>query len=394
MSLPARRIYLANAATSWPKPEAVYAAVDRYQRELGAPAGRGAYAEALDVGQAVEAARRAAAAFIGAEDPRRIVFTLNGTDALNLAIHGLLDAAPGHVVTTVAEHNSVLRPLRELEQSGRIEVTRIACNASGVVDADDVRRALRPDTALAIITHASNVTGALQPAAEVARLARERGVLCLVDAAQTLGEVPISLTEMPADLLAAPGHKGLLGPLGTGLLYVRPGVEQRLKSVRQGGTGSFSDDDRQPEALPDKYEPGNLNVPGILGLGAGIRWLEEQGLPDLRLRAVELTERLLAGLTAIAGVQVYGPSSASERVAVISVTLAGIDSQELAAALDSAYRIQTRPGIHCAPGMHRALGTLQPGGTVRFSLGAMTTRDEVDAAIDAVREIAAATAPL
>jgi selenocysteine lyase/cysteine desulfurase len=199
---------------------------------------------------------------------------------------------------------------------------------------------------------------------------------------------------MPADLLAAPGHKGLLGPLGTGLLYIRPGVEQRLKSVRQGGTGSFSDDDRQPEALPDKYEPGNLNVPGILGLGAGIQWLKEQGLPDIRLRAVELTERLLSGLSAIAGVQVHGPSSASERVAVVSVTLAGIDSQELAAALDSAYRIQIRPGIHCAPGMHRALGTLQSGGTVRFSLGAMTTCDEVDAAIDAVREIAAATAPL
>ncbi len=394
MSLPVRRIYLDNAATSWPKPETVYAAVDRYQRELGAPAGRGAYAEALEVGQAVEAARRAAAALIGAEDPRRMIFTLNGTDALNLAIHGLLDAAPGHVVTTVAEHNSVLRPLRELERIGRIEVTRIACNASGVVDPDDVRRALRHDTALVIITHASNVTGALQPAAEVVRLARERGVLCLVDAAQTLGEVPISLADMPADLVAAPGHKGLLGPLGTGLLYIRPGVEQRLKSVRQGGTGSFSDDDRQPKALPDKYEPGNLNVPGILGLGAGIRWLAEQGLPDIRLRAVELTDRLLSGLTAIAGVQVHGPSSASERVAVVSVTLAGIDSQELAAALDSAYRIQTRPGIHCAPGMHRALGTLQSGGTVRFSLGAMTTRDEVDAAINAVREIAAATAPL
>ena len=394
MSLPARRIYLDNAATSWPKPEAVYAAVDRYQRELGAPAGRGAYAEALEVGQAVEAARRAAAALIGAEDPRRIIFALNGTDALNLAIHGLLDAAPGHVVTTIAEHNSVLRPLRELEQSGRIEVTRIACNASGVVDPDDVRRALRPDTALVIITHASNVTGALQSAPEVARLARERGVLCLVDAAQTLGEVPISLTDMPADLLAAPGHKGLLGPLGTGLLYVRPGVEQRLKSVRQGGTGSFSDDDRQPEALPDKYEPGNLNVPGILGLGAGIQWLQQQGLPDVRLRAVELTERLLSGLMGTSGVQVHGPSSASERVAVVSLTLAGIDSQELAAALDSAYRIQTRPGIHCAPSMHRALGTLQSGGTVRFSLGAMTTPDEVDAAIDAVREIAAATAPL
>lgn len=392
MSSPARRIYLDNAATSWPKPEAVYAAVERYQRELGAPAGRGAYAEAIQVEQMVASVRRAAAEFLGAKDPRQIVFTLNGTDSLNLAIHGLLDHEGGHVVTTVAEHNSVLRPLRELERSGRIEVDRVACSAIGLVDPDDVRRALRPDTKLIAVTHASNVTGALQPVAEIGRLAQERDISYLVDAAQTLGEMPVSVDELHADLLAAPGHKGLLGPLGTGLLYIREGGERRLRSLRQGGTGSFSDDDRQPETLPDKYEPGNLNVPGIVGLGAGIQFLNQQGLSEVRRHAVELTERLLLGLNGVRGVSLYGPPTASQRVAVLSMTLSGVDSQELAAALDSAYRIQTRAGIHCAPAMHQAMGTLQTGGTVRFSLGVATTVDEVDAAVAAVREIAAVTA--
>jgi cysteine desulfurase family protein len=390
MTSPGRRIYLDHAATSWPKPEAVYTAVERYQRELGAPAGRGAYAEALQVGQMVESVRGAIADFIGAEDARQIVFAFNGTDALNLAIHGALDHEGGHVVTTVVEHNSVLRPLRELEQAGRIEVDRVRCNAEGVVDPDDLRRTLRPDTRLIAVTHASNVTGALQPVAEIGRLARERDVLYLVDAAQSLGELPLSVAELHADLLAAPGHKGLLGPLGSGLLYVRPGVEARLHSLRQGGTGSFSEDDRQPETLPDKYESGNLNVPGIVGLGAGIEWLNGQGVSEVRRHAVELTQRLLAGLSEIRGVVLYGPPTASQRVAVVSMTLSGVDGQELAAALDSAYRIQTRAGLHCAPGMHRALRTLHSGGTVRFSLGVSTTVDEVDAAIAGVREIAAA----
>ncbi|HEV3024656.1 MAG TPA: aminotransferase class V-fold PLP-dependent enzyme [Pirellulales bacterium] len=383
------RIYLDQAATSWPKPESVYRAVERYQRENGAAAGRGSYAEAVEAGQAVEAARRAAARFIGADDRRHIVFTSNGTDSLNLAIHGTL-AAGGHVVTTVAEHNSVLRPLAALEASGRVEVQRVGCGPSGVVDPDDVRRALRGDTKLVVLTHASNVTGALQPAAEIGRITRRHGALFLLDAAQTLGEMPLAVDMVEVDLLAAPGHKGLLGPLGTGLLFVRPGVEDRLASLRQGGTGSFSDEDRQPQALPDRYESGNLNVPGIVGLAAGLAWLEEQGLESVRRQALELTERLLAGLASIAGLRIHGPATAAERVGVVSVTLAGIDPQELAATLDSAYRIQVRSGLQCAPLMHRALGTLAGGGTVRFSLGPMNTAGEIDAALAALVEIAAA----
>jgi len=393
MAGPSKRIYFDQAATSWPKPEAVYAAVERYQRELGAPAGRGVYAEALEVGRLIDSARRAAATLLGAESPKQIVFTFNCTDALNLAIHGLLDDRGGHVVTTAAEHNSVLRPLRALEDAGRIEVTRVACGGTSVLDPDDVRRALRPETALVAVTHASNVTGALQPAAEVGRLVREHGATYLVDAAQTAGDLPVSVQELHADLLAAPGHKGLLGPLGTGLLYIRPAIEKRLQSVRQGGTGSRSDEDRQPGDLPDKYEAGNLNVPGIVGLAAGIEWLKERGLGEVRRHAVELGDRLLAGLAEIGGVRVYGPSTAPERVGVVSLNVEGIDAQELAATLDSAYRIQARPGIHCAPAMHRSLGTLASGGTVRLSWGAMNTLEEIEAAVQAIREIAEAMSP-
>ena len=388
-----KRIYLDQAATSWPKPEAVYAAVDRYQRELGAPAGRGVYAEAFETGRLIDSARRAVAKLLGAESAKQIAFAFNCTDALNLAIHGVLDPAGGHVVTTAVEHNSVLRPLRALEDAGRIEVTRVACNAAGVVDPDDVRRALRADTRLVAMTHASNVTGALQPAAEVGRIVREHAAIYLVDAAQTLGDLPFSVAELQADLLAAPGHKGLLGPLGVGLLYIRPGIERQLQSVRQGGTGSRSDLDRQPENLPDKYESGNLNVPGIVGLGAGIAWLSERGLTEIRGHAVELGQRLLGGLAEIGSVSLYGPATAGERVGVVSFSLEGLDAQELAATLDAAYRVQVRPGIHCAPAMHRALGTLDSGGTVRLSWGAMTSIEEIEAAIEAIRDIARALSP-
>ena len=381
------RIYFDQAATSWPKPEAVYQAVDRYQRTVGASAGRGAYAEAQEAERAVAAARRAVAALLGVDDARRVVFTLNGTDSLNVAIHGAL-AAGGHVVTTLAEHNSVLRPLRCLEETGRVAVTRVGTGPTGIVDADDIRRALTADTRLIVMTHASNVTGALQPAAEVGRLARQAGALFLLDAAQTLGELPIDVEQLGVDLLAAPGHKGLLGPLGTGVLYIRHGIEERVASLRQGGTGSRSDEDRQPDVLPDKYESGNLNVPGIVGLGAGVAWLAERGIERVRREGLALLGRLLGKLAEVRGVKLYGPDKPEQRVPVVSLTLTGIDSQELAAVLDSAYRVQARAGLHCAAWMHRQLGTLFTGGTLRLSLGAMNTPEQVDRVAEVIGEVA------
>ncbi len=384
-----QRIYLDNAATSWPKPQAVYDAVDHYQREIGAPVGRSAYAEAADVEQQVAAARRGIAKLIGDDEAQRVVFTFNGTDSLNLALHGLLKAGD-HVVTSVVEHNSVLRPLRKLQEDAGIDVTRVDCDSQGVVDPAAIRAALRPQTRLIALTHASNVTGALQPADEVGALARRHGCLFLLDAAQTLGYLPVDVKTLGVDLLAAPGHKGLLGPLGTGVLYVAPGVEEQLRSLRQGGTGSRSDEDRQPSSLPDKYESGNHNAPGLVGLGAAVRFLEDHGVEDARRSGVELTTRLLTGLEDIDGVTVYGPRDAQQQVGVVSLNIAGFDSQEIGATLDTAYRIQARAGIHCAPEMHRSLGTLATGGTVRLSIGHFNTTEEIDAAVEAIRQIASA----
>jgi cysteine desulfurase family protein len=384
------RLYLDNAATSWPKPEAVYAAVDRFQRELGAPAGRGVYAEALEVQQRVEQARAGVAELIGAGSPRQVVFCYSGTDALNQAIAGIV--RPGaHIVTTIVEHNSVLRPLAALEGDGRITLTRVGCDAAGVVDPADIERAWRPDTQLAIVTHASNVTGAIQPVAEIGRIAHARGGLLLVDAAQTLGELPLDVAALGIDLLAAPGHKGLLGPLGTGLLYLRPGLE--LQPLRRGGTGSHSELDRQPDELPDRFEAGNLNVPGIFGLAAGIDYLRQQTVERTSEHLQVLTRRLLEGLAGIGGVRIFGPPPGERRVGIVSISVEGYDSQELAVLLDSAYRLQVRPGLHCAPLMHRALGTLAHGGTLRLSLGCLNRAEEVDRAVAAITAAAGAAFP-
>lgn len=384
-----RRIYLDNGATSWPKPAEVYDAVDRWQRTNGAAAGRGTSAAAQETDRAIEQARRAVAALLGTPHFKQIVFTLNGTDALHLAIQGLI--RPGdHVVTTVVEHNSVLRPLKALGDPRGVAVTHVGCDAEGVVSAKTVLEAINSKTKFVLVSHASNVTGALQPIAEIGAELRRRGITFVVDGAQTLGEVPLNVEELACDLFAASGHKGLLGPLGTGILYVRPGVEERIKSIRTGGTGTDSGSLSQPREMPEKFESGNLNVPGIIGLGEGARWLARRGLDILRAQGLKLTARILAGLADVKGVSLIGPRSAAERVGLVSVVVDGYDPQEVAAILAGQYGIETRAGLHCAPLGHRALGTEQRGGTLRISLGPFNTADDVDAVVAALGEIAAA----
>lgn len=382
-----KRIYLDNAATSWPKPDVVYAAVDRYLRENGAPAGRSAYREAAEVESVIGSARASIARLIGADHAKQIVFTFNATGALNLAIHGLL--RPGdHAISTVADHNSVLRPLRYLEEHGGVEVSRVTCDLSGRVDPDDVRRAIQPNTRLVAMLHASNVTGVIEPVAEVAAIAHEHGAKFMLDAAQSLGHWPVSVKELSVDLLAAPGHKGLLGPLGTGFLYIRDGIEREIESVAQGGTGTQSNEDRQPESVPDKFEPGNHNVPGLVGLAAALGWLESRGIESICWHEKELGDQLRERVRRIPGIQLHGPAAGEPAVAVVSISIEGYDPQEAAAVLDSAFRIQVRAGLHCAGRLHAALGTLQRGGTIRFSAGAFNTPSDVEAAAAAVEEIA------
>jgi cysteine desulfurase family protein len=387
-----KRIYLDNAATSWPKPDSVLAAMDDYHRRLGAPAGRGVYREANETERLIADSRRRVAELLSVTHPQRIIFTAGCTDALNLALHGLLRDGD-HVVTTVTEHNSVLRPLRFLEENRGVRVARVGCGGEGLVDPDDIARAIEPRTRLIVLNHVSNVTGAVQPADAIGRLAAERGLIFLLDAAQSLGHTTVSATETGAHLIAAPGHKGLLGPLGVGVLYVAPGIEDQLQPLRQGGTGTRSNDDHQPDSLPDKYESGTHNVAGILGLSAGVVHLQKTGLTVVRSQMKSLTERLMGGLSEVGGVKLFGPADAERQLGVVSITIKGFDPHEAAATLDSAYGIQARPGIQCAPLMHEALGTLKSGGTLRFSISPFTTDDEVDAAIHAVTEIASAATP-
>lgn len=384
------RIYLDNAATSFPKPEAAYAAMDNYNRYAGVPVGRGAYQQAVEVQAIVNRCRNRAAELFAAESPDRIIFTFNGTDSLNLAIHGVVNEGD-HVITSTVEHNSVLRPLADLRARKHIEVTYLAPDDTGIIDAAAVRNALQPNTRLVCFIHASNVTGTLQPIADVAEVTREANVLFLVDAAQSAGHIPISLTELPIDILACPGHKGLLGPLGTGLLYLRPGIEHRLHSLRQGGTGTNSEDDHQPESMPDKFEAGNHNAPGLVGLEVALAYLQETTVNAVQQHETELTERLLDGLRGVSGITAYGLPTAAGRVGVISLNVDGFEPQILATVLDDQFQIQTRAGLHCAPGAHRHLQTFDTGGTVRFSVGPFTTSDDIDQAINALREIAAAS---
>lgn len=361
--------------------------MERYHRELGVAVGRGAYRRSTETQAEVHRCRQRAARLFNAERPESVVFTFNGTDSLNLAIHGLLQAGD-HVISTVVEHNSVIRPLRELERDGLISVTIVPVNAQGVIDPDDIRHALRPNTRLIALTHASNVTGAIQPVVEVGRIAREVGVLFLIDAAQSVGHLPIDVRALNADLLACPGHKGLLGPLGTGLLYIRPGVEQFLRCTRQGGTGTRSEEEFQPDHLPDKYEPGNHNAPGLFGLSAALEWLLAQPADAGRDHELLLTRQLIAGLGGIANISIHGPATAEDRVGVVSLSIPNTEPQVFATLLDDMAQIEVRAGLHCAPGAHRALGTFQHGGTVRLSIGRFTAPHEIDIAIETLRQIA------
>jgi cysteine desulfurase/selenocysteine lyase len=383
------RIYLDNAATSWPKPEAVYVAVDRYQRQIGAAAGRGAYAQAVESQRIVDEARRGCAELWGVADPDRIVFGLNGTDALNLAIHGVLRRGD-HVVTTVCEHNSVLRPLAEATRTLDVEVSYVGCDGAGVVDPQDVQRVLRPRTRLVAVTQASNVTGAIQPIAAISRVVRTSDALLLVDAAQSAGHLPLSALALDVDLLAASGHKAMLGPLGVGMLYVRRGVEKSLQPTRQGGTGTHSTHETPPEELPHRYEAGNLNMPALAGLAAATRFLLDKSVESIAAHEAELATQLMEGARSISGVRLHGPAAGIERAPVVSISVEGYDPQDFAAALDSAFDVQCRAGLHCAPRMHAALGTLPRGGTVRFSIGWSTTAADIERTIEAIAAIAGA----
>ena len=343
---PPKRIYLDNAATSWPKPEVVYQAVDHYLRDIGAPNGRSGYREALESNRIIERARQLVAQLIGTNETKQVIFTASGTDSLNLAILGIV--RPGdHVVTTVCEHNSVLRPLRALREKQMFQSAM--CHAMVKESSRQMifGQALRPETRLVAVVHGSNVSGAIQPVEEIGQIVRQHEAMFLVDAAQTLGHVPIDVERLEIDLLASPGHKGLLGPLGTGVLYIRPDLERQLEPLRYGGTGTQSDEDLQPDELPDKYEPGNHNLPGLAGLASAAEFLLARTVETVLEHHQQLTSRLIEGLQEFDSLTIHGPKSPSNRTSVISVSHDSYDPQELAALLEASHGIQSRAGWHC-----------------------------------------------
>ncbi len=380
-------IYLDNAATSFPKPDAVYAAMDRYHRHVGAPIGRGSSRRSIEAQFSVDQCRKLAAQLLGASRSEEVLFSFNGTDSLNTIIHGVLK--PGdHVVTSDVEHNSVLRPLQTLKQRCGIETTYVPANRRGVVEAADFRDAIRKNTRLMILNHASNVTGSIQPVNEVGEIAQQAGILFLLDAAQTAGHLPFDVSQMPVDFLACPGHKGLLGPLGTGLIYIRSGVADQVGSFRQGGTGTRSEEETQPQTLPDKFESGNHNAPGLVGLRAAFEFVLEKGVSSLRRHEQQLTARLIEGLQQLSGFVIPGPESIEARVGVVSLVNQGVEPQILASILDENFGIQTRAGLHCAPRIHHSIESRDSGGTLRFSPGPFNTMSQIETTISAMQELA------
>ena len=374
-------IYLDNAATSHPKPEAVSQAVLRAMTEYNANPGRSGHAAALTAARKVLETRERLADLLNAPDPMSVIHCFNCTDALNLAIKGSLRSGD-HVIATRLEHNSVLRPLCALAARRRIRLTLLPPRQDGFIEPADVRTAIEPATALIVCTHASNVTGAIQPVAAIGAIAAERGIRFLIDGAQVLGALPVDVQALKCDLYAFPGHKSLLGPQGTGGLYIRPGID--LFPFREGGTGSSSECLLQPEELPERYESGTVNLPGIAGLCEGCAYVSRH-LSAIMMHERELTAALYEGLSTISGVTLYSPREEAARAGIVSFNVGDLSSSQTADAL-AAKDIAVRSGLHCAPEAHRFLGTLQRG-AVRASVGHANTFEEIEALVAAVRSL-------
>jgi cysteine desulfurase / selenocysteine lyase len=386
-------IYLDNAATSFPKPEAVLCGMDAFVRSSAANPGRSGHRRAVEAEAMIEATRRLLAQLLGCSRPERIVFTLNATDALNMAIKGVVRRGD-HVITSVLEHNSISRPLNQMEKNGYITLTRLPANSDHLIEPDDLARAFTPQTRLVAVTHASNVTGTIQPVAAFGRIARERGALLLVDASQSAGIVPIQVENDAIDLLAFTGHKALLGPTGTGGLVV--GERAVIAPWREGGTGGDSSSPVQPEEFPHRLEGGTPNIFGIAGLREGVKILLERGVESILTHERKMLATFYSALKDPARYSWYGAGRViaerrgAGRVGLVGINLPGFAPAETAAILDEQFDIAVRAGLHCAPYAHKHLGTF-PDGTVRLSVGLLTTAEEMREAAAAFDELAAGT---
>jgi cysteine desulfurase family protein len=380
-------IYLDNAATAWPKPENVYTFMNDFYRATGVNPGRSGFDLALEAGSLLDKLRKRLTSFFGGDDdaPERLCFGYNATDALNLIIPGLLSARD-HVVTTNLEHNSVIRPINHFVRDGGVEATFLPFDAAGYIDPDDVARAIRPNTKLVIVNHGSNVIGTVQSVSEIGRICREKNVLFAIDTAQTAGAVTINMKAMNVDVLAFTGHKGLMGSMGIGGLCVRKHVG--LRQVRSGGTGVRSASPYHLEEYPWRMEFGTPNMVGVAALWAGQDWIDERGgVGAIHAREMLLARRLVDGLREIEGVRLYCCASLENHLSTVLMNIDGTEAADVGVMLDVDHNIATRTGLHCAPLVHKQLGTFEIHGGVRFSVGPFNTEEHIDAAIKAAAEI-------
>jgi cysteine desulfurase family protein len=379
-------IYFDNAATSFPKPKEVSAAIIDYMNNVGASPGRSGHRLSIEAGRILYQCRENLAELFHVDDPLRIIFASNATEAINLAVKGFLH--PGdHVITSSMEHNSVMRPLRELEKNG-VQIKVVPCSADGSLNPEDVEKAINKNTTLIIINHASNVTGTLLPIRKIGQIARKYNILSLVDAAQTAGAYPLDMEKDNIDLLAFTGHKSLFGPTGTGGLVLGKDIDiRKIASLKTGGTGSRSESENHPDFLPDLYESGTPNIAGIAGLNAGVSYILKKGVKDIHQYELHLCRRLIFGLKKIPCVTVYGKDDSEERASVVSFTISGQSPSDIGLKLDEEYDIMCRVGLHCAPAAHKTIGTF-PVGTIRFSVGLFNTVEDIEKAVIAVRKIA------
>ncbi len=378
-------IYFDNAATSFPKPKEVSAAIIDYMNNVGASPGRSGHRLSIEAGRILYQCRENLAELFHVSDPLRIIFTSNATESINLALKGFLRSSD-QVITSSMEHNSVMRPLRELEKNG-VQVIVIPCFGDGSLNPEDIEKAINKNTALIVLNHASNVTGTLLPIRKAGQIARKHHVLFLVDAAQTAGAYPLDMEKDNIDLLAFTGHKSLFGPTGTGGLVIGENVEiHRILPLKTGGTGSRSESENHPDFLPDRYESGTPNIAGIAGLNAGVSYILKKGTKAIHQYEHNLCQILISGLKEITGVTVYGKDETEERASVVSFTIAGQSPSDIGLKLDENYAMMCRVGLHCAPAAHKTIGTF-PVGTVRFSIGLFNTVEDIEKAIAAIRKM-------
>jgi len=380
-----KMIYLDNGSTTFPKPEEVHVVMDCYYRNFGVNPGRSGYDLCMAAGNIVDETRKLLTKFFNGTDSNRLIFSLNATDALNLAIFGLLKDGD-HAITTTLEHNSVLRPLYHLYKYSNVEIDYITFDSHGFVDPSDFARKIKANTKLVAVNHASNVIGTIQPIKEIGKICRERDITFLIDASQTAGKIPIDIQEMNIDVVAFTGHKSLMGPMGTGGLYVRDGVE--IRHTRAGGTGVKSAKRTHLDEYPFRLEYGTGNLPGIAGLKAGVSWVLGKGLENISNHEMSLLTKLRDGLKKVEGVILYCQDNLTNHIGVLSFNIDGLDAQDVGLMLDVEYNIACRTGLHCAPLIHEQLGTDKIRGAVRFGIGPFNTKEEIDSAIEAVRGIA------